>query len=62
LATRRREVFVSADVGYELRGEMTELLLAVLRLSPKQRAAIVLHCYSGSPCGRVAEMIRSRTQ
>jgi RNA polymerase sigma factor (sigma-70 family) len=59
LAKRRREAHGFAEVAYELPDDTAELLLALPRLSPKQRAAIVLHYQSGYSLKEVAEIIGS---
>ena len=59
LARRRREAHGFADVAYQLPDETAELILALPRLSPKQRAAIVLHYHSGYTLREVAEIIGS---
>jgi RNA polymerase sigma factor (sigma-70 family) len=59
LFRRRKQASLSADLAYELPEETTELLLALPRLSPKQRAAIVLHYYTGYTLKEVAEIIGS---
>jgi RNA polymerase sigma-70 factor (ECF subfamily) len=59
LARRRREAHGFADVAYQLPDETAELILALPRLSPKQRAAIILHYYSGYSLREVAEIIGS---
>ena len=59
LARRRKEMHGFADVAYQLPDETAELLLALPQLSPKQRAAIVLHYYAGYSLREVAELIGS---
>jgi RNA polymerase sigma factor (sigma-70 family) len=55
----REEAHGFADVAYQLPDETAELILALPRLSPKQRAAIVLHYHSGYSLREVAEIIGS---
>jgi RNA polymerase sigma-70 factor (ECF subfamily) len=45
--------------GYEVPDETAELMTALLRLSPKQRASIVLHYQCGYSLKEVAEIIGS---
>jgi RNA polymerase sigma factor (sigma-70 family) len=59
LARRTKEPLAFAELPYELPYETTELLLALPRLSTKQRAAIVLHYYAGYALKEVAEIIGS---
>ena len=50
-----------ADPGYEPDEPVTDLLEALAKLSPKQRAAVLLHHYAGYPVKEVAEIIGSTT-
>lgn len=50
-----------ADPGYEPDEPVTDLLGALAKLSPKQRAAVLLHHYAGYPVKEVAEIIGSTT-
>jgi RNA polymerase sigma-70 factor, ECF subfamily len=59
LKRRNREAGSWADAGYEVPDATAELLAALPRLSPKQRAAIVLHYHSGYSLREVAEIIGS---
>lgn len=59
LKRRSKEARSWADVGYQIPTETVELLAALPRLSPKQRAAIVLHYHSGYSLREVAEIIGS---
>jgi RNA polymerase sigma factor (sigma-70 family) len=61
LKRRQRESGSWTDVGEEIPTETMELLAALPRLSPKQRAAIVLHYHSGYSLKEVAEIIGSTT-
>ena len=47
------------DAGYEIQEEAAELLAALPKLSPKQRASIVLHYQCGCSLKEVAEIIGS---
>jgi RNA polymerase sigma-70 factor (ECF subfamily) len=49
----------STETGYEVSEETAELLAALPRLSPKQRASIVLHYQCGYSLKEVAEIIGS---
>jgi RNA polymerase sigma factor (sigma-70 family) len=59
LKRRRDEGASLTDAGYEIPEETAELLAALPRLSPKQRAAIVLHYHAGYSLKEVAEIIGS---
>jgi RNA polymerase sigma-70 factor (ECF subfamily) len=59
LARRRRETELVLDAGYEVPEETTELLLALPRLTPKQRVAIVLHYYCDCSLQEVAKITGS---
>lgn len=59
LSRRKREATDLMDAGYETDAETTELLLALPRLTPKQRVAIVLHYYAGYSLKEVAKITRS---
>jgi RNA polymerase sigma-70 factor (ECF subfamily) len=50
---------LSTETGYEVPEETAELLAALPRLSPKQRASIVLHYQCGYSLKEVAEIIGS---
>jgi RNA polymerase sigma factor (sigma-70 family) len=47
------------ESSYEVPEETAELLVALPRLSPKQRAAIVLHYHAGYSLKEVADIIGS---
>jgi len=47
------------DVPYQMPDQATDLLQAIATLSPKQRAAVVLHYYIGYPAKDVAKIIGS---
>ena len=49
------------EAAYELAEPARELVAALARLSPKQRAAVILHHYAGYPTKEVAEIIGSTT-
>ncbi len=59
LKRRRKETGSLTDTGYVISDATLELLAALPRLSPKQRAAIVLHYHSGYSIREVAEIIGS---
>ena len=59
LKRRNKEAGSWPDAGYEVPDVTGELLAALPRLSPKQRAAIVLHYQSGYSLKEVAEIIGS---
>jgi RNA polymerase sigma-70 factor, ECF subfamily len=48
-----------ADPEYEVGSETAELLAALQRISPKQRASIVLHYHAGYSLKEIAEIIGS---
>jgi RNA polymerase sigma-70 factor, ECF subfamily len=58
LKERRRSVS-QVDVGYEHSDLPLEITAALARISPKQRAAVVLHHYAGYPVRDVARIIGS---
>jgi RNA polymerase sigma factor (sigma-70 family) len=49
------------ETAYEMAEPIRELVTALARLSPKQRAAVILHHYAGYPTKEVAEIIGSTT-
>jgi RNA polymerase sigma factor (sigma-70 family) len=59
LKRRRNEGGSLTDADYEIPEETAELLAALPRLSPKQRAAIVLHHHAGYSLKEVADIIGS---
>jgi RNA polymerase sigma-70 factor, ECF subfamily len=59
LSRRRHEATDLMDTGYEIPAETAELLLALPRLTPKQRVAIVLHYYAGYSLKEVATITHS---
>lgn len=59
LKERGRFSDAKPERGYESREPITDLLAALGKLSPKQRAAVVLHHYAGYPVAQVADMIGS---
>lgn len=61
LADRRRRAPVVKEVAYEMEEPARELVVALARLSPKQRAAVVLHHAAGYPVREVATIIGSTT-
>lgn len=61
LKERRRELPVSGLIVYEMEGPAREVVATLARLSPKQRAAVVLHHAAGYPLKDVARMLDSMT-
>jgi RNA polymerase sigma-70 factor (ECF subfamily) len=61
LKERGRLRSASLDPGYDLEEPITDLLGALAKLSPNQRAAVLLHHYAGYPVKEVAEIIGSTT-
>jgi RNA polymerase sigma factor (sigma-70 family) len=59
LKERRREVGVEKEGSYEMQEPARELVAALAKLSPKQRAAVVLHHGAGYPVNEVANLIGS---
>jgi RNA polymerase sigma-70 factor (ECF subfamily) len=58
----RREKMPMVDVGYyEMEVPAMELVEALRRLSPKQRAAVILHHAAGYPLREVASIVGSTT-
>ena len=61
LKERRRTDYPLVDRAYELPEPAAELVAALSKLSPKQRAAALLHFGDGYTLAEVAEMIGSTT-
>jgi RNA polymerase sigma factor (sigma-70 family) len=62
LVRRRRsgvQAFQGRERSYEMLEPASELLAALARLSPKQRAAVILHHYAGYRTREVAEIVGS---
>jgi RNA polymerase sigma factor (sigma-70 family) len=59
LKRRRNEHGLWTDASYEIPDATAELLAALPRISPKQRAAIVLHYHAGYSLNEVADIIGS---
>ena len=59
LARRGKTDGAVAEGMYELPEPADEVVGALLRLSPKQRTAVVLHHYGGYPVKEIARMIDS---
>lgn len=57
-APQQREAVASS---YELPEHADEVVRALAKLSPKQRAAVVLHHYAGYPVKEIAQMLDSTT-
>jgi RNA polymerase sigma-70 factor, ECF subfamily len=56
---RRAEVDVEPGQSHDLPEQSVDLVAALRRLSPNQRAAVVLHHYAGHPTKEVAAIIGS---
>ena len=61
LKERRRTEYPLAEQTYEMPEPAVELVTAFARLSPKQRAAVILHHRDGYTLAEVAEIIGSTT-
>jgi RNA polymerase sigma factor (sigma-70 family) len=61
LKERGRSSMVETQGSYELEEPARELVAALARLSPKQRAAVVLHHAAGYPLREVAAILDSTT-
>ncbi|HYU58409.1 MAG TPA: sigma-70 family RNA polymerase sigma factor [Actinomycetota bacterium] len=61
LKERGRFREASTDRGYDQDEPVTDLLEALAKLSPKQRAAVLLHHHAGYPVKEVADIIGSTT-
>ena len=61
LHERRRDDRFEDEGSYELEEPARELVAALARLSPKQRAAVVLHHAVGYPLNEVAAILGSTT-
>ena len=59
LRERRRSVPLQVEGSYELEEPARELVAALTRLSPKQRAAVVLHHAEGFPVNEIATILNS---
>jgi RNA polymerase sigma-70 factor (ECF subfamily) len=59
LKDRRRFRAAIADPSYEMEEGPARLLTGLARLSPNQRAALVLHYYAGYPTKQIAGIIGS---
>lgn len=57
LKARRRPVVATVDPSYEMPEPLRDVLDALARLSPKQRAAVILHDYADLPTGEVARIM-----
>jgi RNA polymerase sigma-70 factor, ECF subfamily len=60
LKDRRRRTAYVEHVATEME-PMVDLVRTLAKLSPKQRAAIILHHYAGYPTNEIADMIGSTT-
>lgn len=61
LKERRTRSYEIVEVGYEMPEPLSELAAALAQLSPKQRAAAVLHYRDGYTAAEVAGIIGSTT-
>jgi RNA polymerase sigma-70 factor, ECF subfamily len=61
LKERRRTDYPLAEQTYEMPEPTTELVAAFAQLSPKQRAAVILHHRDGYTLAEVADIIGSTT-
>lgn len=59
LRERSRMIAVEVERSYEMEEPARELIAALARLSPKQRAAMVLHHAAGYPVKEVAAILGS---
>jgi len=59
LKERRRSAYPIVEQGYEMPEPAFDLMSALAQLSPKQRAAAVLHFYNGYSKAETAELIGS---
>jgi RNA polymerase sigma-70 factor (ECF subfamily) len=57
LQRRRREVELSVDLPYDMPEPTADLVRALRRLSPNQRAVVVLHLYAEMPAREVASVL-----
>ena len=57
LKARRRDQGVAAETAYVMPDPPRDLVAALATLSPKQRAALILHFYAGYATREVAEML-----
>lgn len=59
LGDRRRDSHPAPDTGYEMDERAALLIDALAQLSPKQRAAVLLHHYAGYRTKEIADAIGS---
>jgi hypothetical protein len=57
LKDRRRFGGTASDAAYEMEGPPARLVAGLARLSPNQRAALVLHYYAGYPTKEIAGIL-----
>ncbi|MEO8292976.1 MAG: sigma factor-like helix-turn-helix DNA-binding protein [Actinomycetota bacterium] len=57
LQSRRREVELTHDLPYDMPESTADLVGALRRLSPNQRAVVVLRLYAGMPSREVASVL-----
>ena len=59
LKRRTRRLTPIPEAAYEMPEPITEILSALARLSPRQRAAVILHHYAGYPVRDAARILGS---
>ncbi len=59
LKARRRDQSLGEDPGYDMPEPPHDLIAALARLSPRQRATLILHYYAGYSTREVAEIVGS---
>jgi RNA polymerase sigma-70 factor (ECF subfamily) len=59
MGNRRRTAYAQIEVAHEMPEPAFDLIAALARLSPKQRAAAILHFYEGYTKAETAEIIGS---
>jgi RNA polymerase sigma-70 factor (ECF subfamily) len=60
MKARRREGPLVDDPGYEMPDPPRDLIAALGKLSPRQRAALILHHYAGYSTAETADILGSR--
>lgn len=61
LGERGRWALGAPESGYEMAESSRDVVDALARLSPRQRACVVLHHYAGYPVKEIAQMLGSTT-
>jgi RNA polymerase sigma-70 factor (ECF subfamily) len=59
LKARRRDRSLTVDPGYDMPEPPRDLIAALAKLSPRQRATLILHYYAGYSTREVAEIVGS---